>query len=99
MNFPTKLYADSENKVVVSVSTVLKKKHFMIPMETWDMSSWAVGHRKVRGHPKILWEYFDENFGRNLASSVVREGPFATYKSRTIQNNFYLVQYDIILSG
>ena len=79
MNFPTKLYADSEDKVLVFASTVLKKKHYMIPMETWNMSSSVVGMRKIIGQPKIVWEYFDENFGKNVASSVVKEGTFETY--------------------
>ena len=46
----------------------------MIPVEVWDMSAQREGQRKINGTAKKVFEFFGENFGRYLPSTIIYEG-------------------------
>ena len=80
-SFPSKLYADKNNEVLVYVKELLKIKHYASAIQKWEILDSSKDTIRKFNRSIVVWEKFDEYRGFAEYSSIVQEGP--------IDHNFY----------
>lgn len=74
-SFPSKLYADENNEVLVYVKEILKMKHYISAIEKWKILYPDEEIIRIPNQSIVVWEKFDENKrGLYEFSSIVQEG-------------------------
>lgn len=73
-SFPSKLYADENNEVLVYVEELHKRKHYTSAIEKWEVLDSGEDILRVSNQSIVVWEKFDHDKGRWEYSSIVQEG-------------------------
>lgn len=76
-SFPSKLYADENNEVLVYVKELLKIKHYASVIQKWEILDSSKDTIRKSNQSIVVWEKFDEYRGFLEFSSIVLEGSIA----------------------
>ena len=73
-SFPSKLYADENNEVLVYVKELLKIKHYASAIQKWKILDSSRDIIRKSNQSIVVWEKFDKYRGFDEYSSIVQEG-------------------------